>query len=127
MRFLLKLSLHRLLVASVAVLGSYSPAVSGDPFGEFWGVVTDPLKLRASSNELSASIERALIQLNQLEGNANAHVRERLAQIHLIAQDVIERGRSAVDDALKRMDELEKAINRDALELTAKMHEVARF
>jgi hypothetical protein len=100
-----------------ALADSALPSVSGNVFQDMWGVVTDPFKLKAASGELSASVERALIQLNALEATGNYHVQQRHQQIRAITQEVIEKGNSAVANALYRMTAFEKQINNDAFAL----------
>jgi light-regulated signal transduction histidine kinase (bacteriophytochrome) len=103
-----------------AVLGSSTPSASGNFFQDLLGVVTDPLKLKAASSELSESIERSLIQLNELESKTNYDVQQRLQQIHAIADEIIQKGDAAVADALNRMTALERKINNDAFALIAR-------
>jgi hypothetical protein len=119
MRSFLKAMLY-VVVGSTALVGSSVPSVSGNVFQDVWGVITDPLKLRASSSELSASVERALLQLNQLEGRADYDIKARLEQIRSILREALDGGEAALKNALDRMTALEKQINEDAFALIAR-------
>ena len=119
MRPLLK-TMFYVVVGSAVLVGPPSPATSGNVFRDVWGVVTDPLKLKASSGELSASVERTLIQLNALEGKIDYDVKARLEQISIDSQGCIGRGNAAISNALNGMTALEKQINEDAFKLIAR-------
>ena len=86
-------------------------------FQDVWGVVTDPLGLRRSSATLSDAVERALIQLRELERDANSDVRERLEQIRSIVREALSGADGAIAKALAAMLELEARTNQDALRL----------
>ncbi|WP_404650857.1 hypothetical protein [Bradyrhizobium sp. USDA 336] len=83
--------------------------------------MTDPLKLRASSSTLADSIERSLAQLDKLREVSNYNVQQRLDQIRAIALEVIDKGQSAVAEAIHRMTLLEKEIYEDAVRLIARV------
>jgi hypothetical protein len=84
---------------------------------EAWNVVTDPLKLRQSSQTLADSLDRTLIQLQQLEGVANYDVKERLEQIRSILKDAVDGSDAVIANATRAMLEIEGRINEDALAL----------
>lgn len=72
-----------IFVATATLIFSNVKSYS-DVFTDLHGVVTDPFKLGQASRELSSSLERTMLQLQQLEGITNAHVQERLEQIRSI-------------------------------------------
>ena len=43
-----------------------APAKAG-PFEEVWGAVTDPLKIRSGSKELSGTVDRAIASMEFLQ------------------------------------------------------------
>ncbi len=90
---------------------------SADFFEDVWGVATDPLKLGKASTELSDSVERTMIQLRSLEGVANSHATERLEQIRSIVKDAIDGSYDEVQKSIKSMRELDKQVNKDAMNL----------
>ncbi len=107
------------IVGGTTLFGMSSPAFSNNVFQDLWGIVDDPIKLRASSRELSDSIQRTMIQLNELEATGNYDGQQRLEQIRSIAQEVIDHGDVVVADALSRMTALETKTNDDAVRLIA--------
>lgn len=86
-------------------------------FQDVWGVVTDPLKLQKSSSTLSDSVERSLIELKALEGTTNGHVQERLDQIRSIVNSAIGGTNDAIASAISQMNQLERQINDDAVNI----------
>jgi hypothetical protein len=76
-----------ILAGSALVLSSHPS--SSNFFGDLWGIATDPLKLGRASGEFSNSLQRTLIQLEELERHGNYDVKERLEQIRSIVRDVI--------------------------------------
>lgn len=92
-------------------------AHAGNFLEDAWGVVTDPVKLKASSSTLAASVERSLIELGHLEGVVNNHAQERLQQIRSIIADALGGTRDVIADAEKRMLAVEQAIYVDAKKL----------
>jgi hypothetical protein len=107
-----------LLLAAVIfdLLASYIPSNSGNMFEDVWGIATDPLKLRAASTELSSSVERTLIQLNALEGQANYDVQARLEQI----RSIVKEANTDTNNAFDRMTVLEKEVDEQAFALIAR-------
>jgi hypothetical protein len=78
-----------------------------DIWSDAAGIVTDPFKLGKSADALRdfcASVQRSLIALQQLEGNVNAHVMERLEQINSIVNSV----QLAIDHDITHIDEILK-------------------
>jgi ElaB/YqjD/DUF883 family membrane-anchored ribosome-binding protein len=90
---------------------------AGNFFQDTWDVVTDPLKLRSSSSKLADSLDRTLIQLTQLAGQANAHVQERLEQVRSILKDALDGTEQSIAKATSAMLMLEAKVNDDALNL----------
>lgn len=85
--------------------------------GDVWGVVTDPLKLKRSSDTLADSVDRSLIQLQQLEGVVNYDTKERLEQIRSILKDAMQGGDAIIKRATSSALEIEGKINDDAVRL----------
>ncbi len=92
-------------------------SLAGGLIGDVWGVVTDPLKLRASSSTLAESLERTLQQLSALEGQVNGHVEQRLEQIRSIVKDALSGERELIERATDAMVQLEGKVNEDAIAL----------
>jgi hypothetical protein len=107
--------LSLLLLLICAVIGWPPTANGANFFAEAWGVVTDPLKLRQSSQTLAESLDRTLLQLQQLEGVVNYDVKERLEQIRSILKDAINGGNEVIANATRAMLEIEGRVNEDAL------------
>lgn len=93
------------------------PGVHAGFIGDIWGVVTDPLKLRQSSQNVSNSIERSLQELSRLQKTTDYDVQQRLEQIQQIAESTISGISGAIDKAERDIAQLEKQINRDAIDL----------
>lgn len=81
------------------------------------GLKVDPFGLARSSQTLSDSFQRTLIQLAQLESKIDFDAYERLEQIRSILQGVVVGVKSTIDEATQKMLELEKQVNADALKL----------
>jgi hypothetical protein len=75
--------------------------------------LSDPIGLK----KMSDSAERIMIQLQQLEGIANAHVRERLEQVRSILRDAINGSQEVIAKATQSMLDVEKQVNSDAANL----------
>ncbi|MBI5012679.1 MAG: hypothetical protein HZC06_08090, partial [Methylocystis sp.] len=93
---------------------------AGSFVSDMWNVVTDPFKIGKASATLSQSAERSLIQLQALEGIANAHVSDRLEQIRSILREALNGTDKIVQDATLQMLGLEQQINQDALDFLYK-------
>jgi hypothetical protein len=110
----------RILFSALIFLAlvSFSDRCAAGGFASgLWGIATDPLKLRAASSTLADSIERTLQQLSALEGQANAHVQERLEQIRSIVNDALSGQKDLLDKATANMLLLEKTVYKDAIDL----------
>ena len=105
-----------ILIAVTVLTASISPGISQNFFTEVGNVVTDPIKLRAASSDLSDSLERSLIQLNVLEAQVNYDAQERLEQIRTIAKEAIGGTDTVIANATQKMLALEAKINTDALD-----------
>src|SRR5260221_6333085 len=106
----------RLRVTAIALIlaaASYTPSYPGDVLQDTWEVVSDPIGLSRSSKELSDSVQRTIIQLNQFEGVANSHVKERLEQIRSILHDAIGGTDEAIKKAMAAMRDIERQVNID--------------
>ena len=115
MRHVYPISLILFSLSTFLLSGERSYA--GNIFSDIWGVVTDPLKLRASSSTLSDSVNRSLFQLSGMESVVNSHVQERLLQIREIITSAIDGEAKVVNEAIDRMAALEVQINKDAVSL----------
>lgn len=101
-------------VALLCLLGSCTAVDATGIGGDLWGVVIDPLKLGKASDTISASLERTMIELAQLESRGNKDAKARLDQVDQIVADVnvALANREAdvqkiADDALQRANDLE--------------------
>lgn len=105
------------LLVVIGLIASNSPGSSRNVFQDAWGVVTDPTGLKATSSELSASVERTLIQLGAFEGKLDYDVQQRLEQVRSILKDVIGGTQATITDATSKMLTLEEKVNGDAIKL----------
>ena len=104
------------LFLSLLIFSSQS-ANASNAVQDAWGFATDPIGLDRSSKTLSDSLQRALIQLQALEGVANYDVQQRLEQIRSIVRDALNGTQAIIDDAASKMLTLEAQINSDAINL----------
>lgn len=92
------------------------PAAAGF-FQDMYGVVTDPLKLKATSSKISDSAERILLQLEALRGRTDYDIQQRLEQLRSILQDVIDGTDKVISNAITKISALEQDIYADAIRL----------
>lgn len=77
----------------------------------------DPLGVAGASQTLSDSLDRTMNQLDALEDKADGHVKERLEQIRSIMQEALKGGNAAIKHAEDAMLEVEKQVDKDAINL----------
>ncbi len=78
-------------VSAILITTATQWPARADVWSDAAGVVTDPLKLGKSADALrdfSASLQRTVLSLQKLEGQANVDVKERLNQINEIVNTV---------------------------------------
>jgi len=105
------------LVLVVGLLQAFCTPIRADFFKEAAGFVTDPIGLRRASSELSDSLERTLVQLKDLEGVANADIKNRLEQIRSIMKEVHLDVNGTIQAALASMRAIEADVNQHAIDL----------
>jgi hypothetical protein len=91
-------------------------AIFGAPPARSISVSLDPIGLVKSSQTVSDSLNRTMIQLQALEGTANYHLEARLEQVRSIVHDLNTGAQDTVARAELAMLTLEKQVNKDAVE-----------
>ena len=113
-------SLRACLLSTVALYAAQMLAPSAAT-ASFWtdlgGVITDPLKLQSSSKEVSASLQRTMFQLDQLESQSNYDIADRINQVSQVVNEALSGSEALEAKAISDANNLEQQVNSDAINL----------
>jgi hypothetical protein len=101
------------LLSVVLIFHGPITTARADIFGDFAGLVTDPLKLGRLSDRLQQTVMDALAQVQQLLGRANDIAEQRLNQVKDIVEFAIQGGEAVEAKAFADLQKLESQIMAD--------------
>lgn len=92
-----------------------------DIFGDVWSVVTDPLKIRSGSKELSGTVDRAIASLEFLQEEFDSDVRDYIEELKELLRQADSGIEARINQAKRAALEVEKQIFSDANKLIDKI------
>ena len=97
---------------------SLSPiTAAADIFGDVWGVVTDPLKIRSSSREISSVVDRSIVSLELMQDEFDSDVRDYISELQKVIRMVDRAGAENILRAKNAVLEVERQVYGDAQKL----------
>lgn len=113
----------------ICILNMASAPANADVLSDVSGIVTDPFKLGRASDDILQSVNQINAVLRELEGRTNQDLRDRVAEVQRLVDDMIsavDRNREDIKEFIRttqtQINQLEVTIVRDAEQLLNKFH-----